>query len=308
MSDDFEILDTQEVALNNLQVFQQDKAMIERMMEWAYKHPRNPVKVTNNCIAMIASDMELAESCTFSVSKGGKNITGPSIVLAKLIAREMGNIRCEQRVVGYDDTHVTSEAICFDLEKNFAIRTQIKRSIVGSRGQRYSEDMAVITGNAGSSIALRNAIFAVLDPFVVKKVHTSAKNKVTGDLSDESKLIARRTAIVNGFLASYSSLNLTDREIAGAVGKTLVEHINADDILTLIGFEKSLAAGEIAFESVFRKTVANPMPTVTVDKSLDRLKKLMESATTRKDLEKFKKDIKGQELSVLYDALWSKLS
>lgn len=220
----------------------------------------------------------------------------------------MGNIRIENKVVGFDNTHVTCEAVCFDLERNFAIRTQIKRSIVGNSG-RYSEDMCTIVGNAGNSIALRNAVFAVIDASVVKKIYDAAKQKITGDVSDESKLIARRTVVFEGFKSAYHTMKLTDDEIAKAVGKSQINHITADDIVTLIGFEKSMAAGEMTPESVFRPTnITGPAPKPPSDKSGERILKLISEAKTKEALEKFKKDATSEAARNAYDLKFKELT
>jgi hypothetical protein len=239
------------------------------------------------------------------LKKGGVLITGPSINLAKIIAQQMGNMRIENKVVSYDATHVTCEATCFDLEKNFAIRTQIKRSISGKDG-RYSEDMCTIIGNAGNAIALRNAIFAVVDSNIIDKIYSAAKQKITGDVSDEIKLIARRNTIIDGFKDTYKSYNLTDDEIAGSVGKASINHINANDLITLIGFEGSLSAGEITFDSVFRP-IAQRFAKPIENKTEERLILLLDSCKTRKELDKFKKDCSSTSSMSHFDKKYKEL-
>jgi hypothetical protein len=309
MSDDFELIETSEVPSNGLQVYQQDKAMVDLQIATAKRYPRNLTKAIQNSITIVTMDQEVAESCTYTLKKGGKVIAGPSVNLAKIVAQQMGNMRIENRVVGYDQTHVTCEATCFDLERNFAIRTQIKKSIVGSTG-RYTEDMCTITGNAANAIALRNAIFAVVDASIIKKVYDSAKKMITGDLSDAVKLIARRTSIVNGFKQMYQSYGLTDEEIAGSVGRKLVDHITSDDIVALIGYEKALKETEISFESIFRPMTAVQSritkPEIK-DKSGERLLALIKICKKRSDLEKLEKECATTEEKIAYDEAYAKL-
>jgi hypothetical protein len=300
MDNDFELVETKEVGLNNLQIYQQDKAFIDIQIATAKQYPRNLKKAIENAITLVTMDIETAESCTYSLKKGGKLITGASINLAKILAQQMGNMRIENRVVGYDATHVTSEAVCFDLERNFAIRTQIKKSIVGNTG-RYSEDMCTITGNAANAIALRNAIFAVVDRGVIKKVYNAAKEKITGNVSDENKLTARRNSIIEGFKQNYPSLNITDEEIAAAVGKKSISHITADDLVVLIGFEKSMKEGEMTPESVFKNQKHTTMPQKPEDKSSERILLLIEAAKDLKSLEKLKNDLSTTEARIKYD-------
>lgn len=303
--EDVKYIDSVEVIKDNA-IFQQDKAMIHQMMDWAWSHPRNITKVKNNCIAMVTMDLEVASECTYSLPKGN-GIVGPSIVLAKLIARQMGNMRCEQRVVSIEEKQVISSAMCFDMETNFAVKTEVRRSIWSPKKGRYTDDMITLTGAAGASIAFRNAVFSVIDPSLVKVIHNAAKKKVTGDLSTEEKLIGKRTTVVNGFKTLYQSYGLTDEEISRSVKKKLIEHITADDIIVLIGYENSLKTGISSFDEIFRPTIFETKPVPPADKSEERLKVMILAAKTRKDLEKIKSEVKSVEMSLIFDVAWKEL-
>ncbi len=305
---DTDFIEVEEVtSLNNLQVYQQDKALIDRQIATAKAYPRNLNQAIKNAITIVTMDKETAEKCTYSIKKGGKAITGASVYLAKIVAQQLGNIRIENRVVGYDATHVTCEAICFDLERNFAIRTQIKRSIVGNSG-RYTEDMCTIVGNAGNSIALRNAIFAVVDAAIVNKIYKAAVSTITGDISTEDKFTARLTTIVNGFKAAYTDFKLTDLEIAQSVGKEALSSINEEDLLTLIGYSQNLKSGEQKFETIFRPSSLKPstVKAKAEDKSEDRIIKLIESSKNKEDLIKLKPDATTNKAMAAYDKAFAK--
>jgi len=283
MNDDFELVEAVEVGTNNMQVYQQDKATIDMQISTAKRWPRNIKKVVDNCVAIISLDAEFADDCTYTLKKGGKVIAGPSVYLARLICQQMGNIRAENRVVGYSDTHVTVEATCFDLETNFAMRTQIKKSIVGSSG-KYSEDMQVITGNAANAIALRNAIFAVVPQAITKKVYDAAKKAIAGDLSDSTKLMAKRTKLFEYLIGAYG---ITEMEILKSVGKATADHITPDDIVAIIGYDKSIKEGEMKVADIFRTDTLN-VRFINKPKTpeLDRLKALIANAKKVEDLTK----------------------
>src|SRR3972149_11533333 len=93
-------------------IYQQDKAAIDMQISTAKAYPRNITKATNNAIAIVSMDVETAKTCTYSVPRGGKAITGPSVHLAKILAQVWGNLRVDAKVVGIDKTQVTSEAVC----------------------------------------------------------------------------------------------------------------------------------------------------------------------------------------------------
>jgi hypothetical protein len=157
-------------------------------------------------------------------------------------------MRIDAKVVDIGQIRVTSESICWDLESNLAIKTQIKRSITGKTG-RFSEDMITVTGNAANSIALRNAILSVIPKGIVDKVYNAAKQTITGDISDKNKLIAKRVEVFAGL---RDVLGVTDKEILSAVGKAAIDFVDGDDILTLVGIGQAIRDGDTTVEQAFR--------------------------------------------------------
>mgnify|MGYP006921310545 CR=1 FL=1 len=284
---------------NTLAVYQQDKAMVDMQIVTAKRYPRKLTQCIENSIALATMSEETAKSCMYNLMKGGKMIKGPSVVLAKIMAREFGNMRVENRVVGYDKTHVTCEATAFDLEKNYAIRTTIKKSLLSSSG-RVSEDMAVIIGNAGNAVALRNAVFAVLPKQVVDKVYEAVREKIAGKLSDENALTAARAKMVEHIKNTYASYNFTDEEIAKAFGKQSISHLDKENIIDFVGIENAIKSGDISVESVFRPSIAKPKP-VPTDKSGERLELLIEQASNEEELKKLEKQCTTPSLLRKYE-------
>lgn len=245
-----EFTETEEIATSEVSVYEaQDKAVIDMQIATAKKYPRNVQRAVNNSIAIITMDLGTAQSCGYSLPRGGKPITGPSVHLAKILAQNWGNMRIEAKVVAVDDKHVTSQAVAFDLENNLAIKVEVKRSIVGRSG-RYNDDMITVTGNAGNAIALRNAILTVIPKGVVDKCYNTAKHMITGDVSDETKLIAKRKQVVDGLKDTFS---VTEKEVLSAIGKQSINHITPDDIVVLIGVGQAIRDGDTTVEQAFKK-------------------------------------------------------
>lgn len=241
-------------------VYQQDKASIDMQIATAKAYPRNIRRATENVLAIITMDAAIAETCTYSVPRGGKRISGPSVHLAKMIAQQWGNMRVKAKVVDIDNARVTSEALCWDLESNLAIEVQIKRSITGKNG-RFSEDMITVTGNAANSIALRNAVLSTIPKGVVDKLYNAAKQTITGDVSDKNKLIARRKQIFDGLKDAYE---VTEKEILTAIGKVAIDFVDSDDLVTLVGIGQAIRDGDTTVVEAFKgeKTSA---PLITVE-------------------------------------------
>jgi hypothetical protein len=242
-------------------VYNQDKAAIDVQIATAKNYPRNVQRAISNSIAIVTLDSETASTCTYSLPRGGKPITGPTVHLAKILAQNWGNLRVEAKVISVDKTQITSQAIAFDLENNLAIKVEVKRSILGKSG-RFSEDMIVVTGNAANAIALRNAILAVIPRGIVDKVYREATRTITGDLSDETKLIAKRKKVFDGFANTYG---VTEREVLNAIGKAAIEHVTQDDLVVLIGIGQAIKDGDTTTELVFNQKKTNPVKDVTIE-------------------------------------------
>jgi hypothetical protein len=237
--------------------YNQDRANIDSQVATAKAYPRDMQKSVNNSIFIATMDKETASSCTYSVPRGGKPITGPSVNLARILVQCWGNLRAETKVIDITDKHVVSQATCWDIENNVAVKVEVRRSIMTKNG-RMSDDMITVTGNAGNAIAYRNAVYAVLPKSVIDKVYKSAMGLLTGDISDETKLIKQRNKVVEGLKKAYG---VTDEEILFCVGKSKLEYIGADEIVVLIGVGTAIKDGDTTIEEAFRPTkkgVATP--------------------------------------------------
>lgn len=265
-------------------IFQADKALIDQQIATAHAFPRNIKRATDNSVAIVTMDKETAETCTYSVPRGGKAITGPSVYLAKIIAQQWGNMRVEAKVTSVDSKQVTSHAVCWDLESNLAIKVEVKRSVVGKNG-RFNEDMITVTGNAANSIALRNAVLAVVPKAVVDKVYRAAKETITGDVSDENKLKAKRRQVVDGLKGTYS---VTEAEILSAVGKVSIDHLTSDDLVVLIGIGTAIKDGDTTVDYAFKKA-KDIKP--DINKETERVALLIKDAKTLTQLKSYEKNV-----------------
>lgn len=260
-------------------IYQQDKAMVDVQISTAKAFPRNIKRATENAIAIVTMDVATASTCTYSVPRGGKAITGPSVHLAKILAQVWGNMRCEAKVIGNDGKQITSQAIAFDLENNLAIKAEVKRSIMTKTG-RMSDDMIVVTGNAANSIALRNAIISVIPRAIVDKIYNEAKKTITGDISDATKLIARRKQVFDGLRDTY---NLKDAEILSVVGKAAIDHITPDDLVVIIGVAQAIKDGDTTVDASF-KAGKKPEAKPKEEHESERIALMIQDAKTPKEL------------------------
>lgn len=232
-----------------IQVDAVERANVDSQVATAKQYPRDLMRSVNNSIAMATMDYNTAQSCGYALPRGGKPITGPSVHLAKLIVSNWGNMRAEAKVVQITDKQVISRGTCWDLENNVATAFEVRRSIVGKNGKRFSDDMITVTGNAANSIAYRNAVFSVIPKAITDKVYQAAQRFITGDLSDEEKIISRRKKCIDFFKDEYG---ITEEEVVMLCGKQTVNQIKADQIALLLGITQSLKDGDTTVEELMK--------------------------------------------------------
>ncbi len=226
-----------------------ERANVDSQVATAKQYPRDLVRSINNSIAMATMDYNTAQSCGYALPRGGKPITGPSVHLAKLIVSNWGNIRAEAKVVQITDKQVISRGTCWDLENNVATAFEVRRSIIGKGGKRFTDDMITVTGNAANSIAFRNAVFSVIPKAITDKVYQAAQHFITGDLSDEEKIVARRKKCIDFFKDEYG---ISEDEVVMLCGKQTVNQIKADQIALLLGITQSLKDGDTTVEELMK--------------------------------------------------------
>lgn len=246
---EYEVMQTSANEVQQVNVDPVERANVDSQVATAKQYPRDINRSIANSIAMATMDMETAQSMSYALPRGGKPITGPSVHLAKLIVSNWGNIRAEAKVVKITDKQVISRGTCWDLENNVATAFEVRRSIINKYGKRFTDDMITVTGNAANSIAYRNAVFSVIPKAVTDKVYKAAQHKVTGDLSTEEQLIARRKKCLDFFRDEYG---ISEKEVIMLCGKQTVNQIKANEISMLLGIAQSLKDGDTTVDDVMK--------------------------------------------------------
>lgn len=265
-TENYEVLQVEEAPAQIIKVDALERANVDSQVATAKQYPRNLKRCIDNSIVMATMDSETAQSCGYALPRGGKPITGPSVHLAKIIVSNWGNMRTEAKVVQITDRQIISRGTAWDLETNVASAFEVRRSIIDSKGKRYSDDMITVTGNAANSIAFRNAVFSVVPKAITEKIYKAAQQFITGDLSDEAKLIKRRTGAIQFFKDEYG---ITEDEIVKLCGKQTVNQIKADEIALLLGMQQSLKDGDTTVDDLLKPVRAKKED---IDDKKDKMK------------------------------------
>lgn len=228
-----------------------NRAEVDIQISTAKQYPRD-LNATLNKIATYATmDRETAEDCFYVLRRKGQNgqdsvIEGLSVRMAEIIAGAWGNLRVQTRIIGNDGRMITAQAICHDLETNFAVSKEVKRRITDKNGRTYSEDMQVVTGNAAASIAFRNAVLAVIPKAVTKRVINDVKQVALGQAIDIET--ARQNCIAN-----FAKSGVTEKMLLEYLGKNSVADIDKEALFELRATWNAIKEGTTTVQECFVK-------------------------------------------------------
>lgn len=213
-----------------------NRGEIEVQLDAAARRPRSIAIFMRKAMELATMDQSIAEACIYSTPRGGEVITGPSIRLAEIAASQYGNLHLGARIVEVAETYIVAQGVVWDLEANVRISTETRRRITTKTGQRYNEDMIMMTGNAAASIALRNAIFRIVPGACIKKIYQAARTCAVGD---QEVLVQRRKKILGRLL----HLGVDEKRVLFALNRASVDEITAADLEKLIGMGTAIKDG-----------------------------------------------------------------
>lgn len=242
-----------------IEVKQQDmlqainRAEVDIQIATAKQYPRDLSKVLNQIKTYATMDVETAEDCFYTLRRGsGSNMTfieGVSVRLAEIIAGAWGNLRVQSRIIGNDGRTITCQGICHDLETNLAVSVEVKRRITDSKGRTYSEDMQVVTGNAASAIAFRNAVLKVVPKAVTKRVINDIKQVALGNSID---LETRRQRVVKYF----EGIGVPQSQLLDYCGIKTIDQLDMETVFELRGLANAIKEGTTTVKETFSSHTA----------------------------------------------------
>lgn len=226
-----------------------NESEIDVQVATAHKYPRDVQRALKNIEALASQDEETASDCFYVLHRRGAdgtdvNIEGLSVRMAEIIAGCWGNLRVASRIIGNDGKTITAQAICHDLESNFAVSVEVKRRITTKQGFTFSEDMQVVTGNAASAIARRNAILTVVPKAItntmVKRIRAIALGKSIDVTTTRQKM-----------LQYFAKIGVTQDMILNYLQVDSVDAIDKEQILKLRGTANAIKEGTTTVKETF---------------------------------------------------------
>ncbi len=230
-----------------------NRTEIEAQLDAAHRYKRVFSRFIREAETIACTTQAVAKSCMYSLERRDKDgkkkfIIGPSIRLAEICAATYGNLHAGARPVDEDDTTVTCQGVCWDIERNVRVVTEVKRRITTSSGKRYNEDMVIVTMNACNSIAYRNAIFRVIPRALVDSIFQRVRQVAAGGAKPMDQ---KRTEII----AALNKLQVPTDRVLLTIGRARPEDITIEDIEILIGLGTRISENHEPIDDVFDKLV-----------------------------------------------------
>ena len=226
-------------------------AEIDTAIDHARRHPRNIVKSAKAALDMACSSAAVAESCHYKLPRG-KGIEGPSVRFAEILVSTWGNCRVASRVLDTSGDHAVCQGLFIDLESNVQVLREVHRRLLDKNGRRYSDDMIVVTANAGCSIAYRNAVFSGIPRAVWQPAYAAVVERIKR--GDGEPLEARVTKAI-GF---FSARGVGFEQVCRALGVSSVAEITAEHLVTLKGFATAIQEGADVHEFFEEQNLSFP--------------------------------------------------
>lgn len=194
----------------------------------------------------------LAKEARYSYPRGGTNVTGPSVHLARVEAQCYGNIRFGLDIVRMDEDTITIRGWAWDIEKNIKVTADdhfkklIYRKKDGGVWIKPDErDLRELVNRRGA-ILKRNCILEILPRDFTEDAVAQCKATLKSGIKDPKGEAKRMILKFQDFNVSVEMLN-------GYIGN---ESWDADDIIRLTEVYTALKDGAAKREDYFGSSLA----------------------------------------------------
>ena len=234
-------------------------AEVQASMVIAKNFPRSStdayVRILEEC-----KRVKLAETAVYAYPRGGKTVTGPSIRLAEVLARNWGNIDSGFKVVSA--TKKASEVIAFAWDKETNTRFSIGFTVKHWRDTKAGgyqltdeRDIYELVANM-SSRRMRACILRLIPGDIQDEAIDACNQTLNGAFGDSSEVVARK------LVAAFKDLGVTQSIIEKRIGHN-IESISNAEIVSLRQIYTSIKEGAAKKEQFFDYGKAKPTTDAT---------------------------------------------
>ena len=213
-------------------------AEVQSQMGIAKRFPRDPIAAVDR-ILNACTRPTLAESALYSYSRGGSDVTGPSIRLAEALAQSWGNIDCGVREVEQANGVSTMESYATDLESNYRVSKiftvpHFRYTKAGTKKLEDPRDIYELTANQGAR-RLRACILSVIPGDVVEAAVKQCETTLhaSADITPDA---------IKKMLAVFAQFGVTPQQIEARIQRR-IDAIQPAQVVSLKKIYASLRDG-----------------------------------------------------------------
>lgn len=248
----------------------------------AKKFPRNEDLCFQKLMAA-ARRPSFAEEAKYSFPRGDKDVTGPSVNLAREAARIWGNIRIGLYIPRDDEDTRLARGFAWDLETNFKVELEddfaklIQRKVKGGKpGETVwlvpdERDLRELTNRRGA-ILMRNAILQVLPKDLIADAMYQCEKTLEDHAAQDPDATKKR------LLVDFAALNITVEQIEQKLGHALSQS-TPKELAELRGICKSIQDGH----TTWAEYVKGPEPKPSASEQETNKAKLEEGQRALKE-------------------------
>lgn len=235
---------------------EQERAIqeVQAALVIAKRFPRDPIASMDKILQACTRET-LADSALYSYSRGGTEVTGPSIRLAEAMAQNWGNIQFGIRELEQRNNASVVEAFAWDIETNVRqVKTftvpHVRDTRKGKKALTEARDIYEMVANQGSR-RLRACILGVIPGDVTEAAVRQCEitQSSTVDVSPES---------IKKLLSTFlSEFRVTQAQIEKRIQRR-IESIRPAQFLQLRKIYQSLRDGMSGTEDWFDSDGASP--------------------------------------------------
>ena len=198
-----------------------------------------------NLMMYATHSQPVALSMFYTLPRAGKQIVGPSVRYAEVVAPCWKNNSTGSRMIGVTDDTITAQGVFIDYEFNTRNIKEIPRRITNSQGQKFNSDMILTTGKAALSIAYREAVLKGGVPMALwNPAYEQAKLTAVGSAVSHA-------ARIDAAMEYLTKLGVSEWQIMNAVGVTSPKELEIDHLVTLKALCEEIKKGVRTIEDVF---------------------------------------------------------
>lgn len=253
-------LATKEMEAGGVAAYAREQHELQAAFLVALNRPRDE----NKAFVAISKSCErptFAEKARYSFPRGGAQVEGPSVNLAREMARIWGNIRHGIRIVSMDEDWVHVEGWALDLQTNTRVgnETKFKRLIFRKKGgwvRPDERDLRELVNKHGA-ICVRNALLQLMPADLIE----DAMSKVwdTLDKAAKGELKQSREETIRRLVMAFDRIAVSVEMLERRLGHKLSE-ITPEELVELRGVYASIQDGQAKRAEYFESAEPDKQP------------------------------------------------